>query len=419
MINSIVGIHTVELYNPSIHNCDGVLDDSMVSNYYFIKLPYKSNTTLTIPNIFQFEFLNIGGIPIPYLNANYPINYTSYQSSHEIIACEPNAIYFNSTYKATFSTRGGGNKIIIGKIINTIEGFPYADNYTYKAKTIFNNVVRIELVSTEIPYVNFNINRFNNRLYWKLLEDGDYIYSVVIPEGNYNMMSLPITLMNLMNGMVCINSASFMYFDIIININSHEVQIIAFTYTDISNKIPTCASFIFTSDDTLGSILGFKYTGMPNCITTFQHVTSNTSYYNMCPYDEVGNSMVFPNILNFNSNYNYMFLYINDYENINTNPNIMNAFAKILIRDDNLINGNIMFNTFVKHSPLVFEKPISSISEFKISFLLPDGSRPDFRNIDHSFTLKITEVITQCSNSGLNSKNSNYIETLENRTIML
>ena len=73
---------------------------------------------------------------------------------------------------------------------------------------------------------------------------------------------------------------------------------------------------------------------------------------------------------------------------------------------------NVMFNTFVKYCPLVFLSPQSCISEFKVQFLLPDGSRPNFRGMDHSFTLKITEIITQCYNTGLNSKNSNYTETI-------
>ena len=71
-----------------------------------------------------------------------------------------------------------------------------------------------------------------------------------------------------------------------------------------------------------------------------------------------------------------------------------------------------MFNTFVKYSPMVFLNPVSCISELKIKFMFPDGSLVDFRNLDHSFTLKITEIITQCYDSGLNSRNSNYLETL-------
>ena len=62
---------------------------------------------------------------------------------------------------------------------------------------------------------------------------------------------------------------------------------------------------------------------------------------------------------------------------------MMNCFTKILLKEN---CGEIMFNTFVKYSPMVFLNPVSCISELKIKFMFPDGSLVDFRNLDHSFT---------------------------------
>ena len=43
----------------------------------------------------------------------------------------------------------------------------------------------------------------------------------------------------------------------------------------------------------------------------------------------------------------------------------------------------------------------------------PDGTLPDFRNIDHSFTLRITEMVNYPRGTGLNSKKTTFLETLK------
>mgnify|MGYP003993124405 FL=1 len=103
-----------------------------------------------------------------------------------------------------------------------------------------------------------------------------------------------------------------------------------------------------------------------------------------------------------------LLLYLNDYEGIITNNEFDNAFSKILLTG---VTGDIMFNTFV-NSPLEFEIPINSINQFKIKFLYPDGTMPDFRNFDHSFTLRITEKITKPINTRINPNNYSYHEGL-------
>ena len=410
MINSILGIHNIEIYDSNIHNIEDLNiynENNIKTNYFFIKLPYKCITTTTCNCIFQCEIMNIGGIPLQNINANYPINYNNYQSSHEIIQADINAIYFYSSYKAIYSELGGGDKITIGKVINTIEGYIDPSNYVYKLNTTFNNVVKLEIVSSEINYTDMNITCNNNKLYWQYLEDGDHIYEITIPDGYYNRESLTTYMKNNMNNMKRINAEYNVSFDINIFNTTNEVQFSAFTWND-GERVPTTACFLFNRLYNIGDILGFKYCGEPCAITPFSHITSNMNNYITSQFDKVHNTDCCINI--FNNINNYLFLYINDYENMLTNPNMMNCFTKILIKKQ--FNNEIMFNTFIKHSPMVFLIPQSCISEFKIKFLLPDGTKPNFRNIDHSFTLKVTEIITQCYNTGLNSKNYNYLETI-------
>jgi hypothetical protein len=54
--------------------------------------------------------------------------------------------------------------------------------------------------------------------------------------------------------------------------------------------------------------------------------------------------------------------------------------------------GDIIFNSFINY-PLEFDFPLPYLNELDIYFTYPDGTLVDFRNIDHSFTLRIVEKI--------------------------
>ena len=529
-INSIIGYNNIYKYSPNVDNSFlsstiynklllllNITQAELITNYFFIKLPFKyinSNVSLlnniyNLPKIFEFTFTSIGGIPLQYLNANYPINYLQYQSSQEITLIEPDFIYFKTPIFATTTEQSGGNSIIVGKIINTIEGYPDANNYTIQLKKSFTDIVRIELVSTEIPYVNFNIiNNNNNKIYWQYLDDGDYIYNVTIKEGSYDPASLINEMKLVMNKIPRIISTPtkpiYNLFDITVNNNSQEVQFIAYKYLNLPNcltlsldptfgdeivvmsikqynnfinigdtititgansigdvssqlingihivysidkdtsiytvlinlnqtyqninlvgnggqniniQIPANISFLFNYPNTIGNILGFKYVGEPNAITPFAHITSNFNEYILpTPYDEVGNSNISNSLLNLNGDFYYLLLYINDFEGIQTNNNINNAFSKIAMIGN---SGDVMFNTFI-NSPLEFDIPLNSFDEINVSFIFPDGSKPDFRNFDHSFTLRITEKINKVNRTGLNSQKISVLDMIKEINIM-
>jgi len=529
-INYILGLQQIYIYNPNdinsfisltqyetITSYFNISSNELQQNYFFIKLPFNYNNITTtsliynIPKIFEFQFMNIGGIDLPYLNANYPINYQEYQSYQEIIQIDTNNIYFNSSIQAIFTETSGGNNIIVGKIINSIEGYPNANQYTVELKKCFTDIVRIELVTTEIPYVDFNIKNNvttrNNKLYWKYLDDGNYIYSTSIYEGNYNPQSLISAIQTQMNSIPRIISSGtkivYNLFTVVFDSNTQEVQFQAYQQLNLPNSLtavqntvlgndiveliitqpnnfitvgstitisgaqkigdisstlinttftvysvnkdnntysvlitlsqtyqninlegngginvtiknPTNVSFLFNYPDTIGNILGFKYVGSNNAITPFNYIISNFNDYILkTPYDEVGNNTVSNSLLNLSGSNYYMLLYINDYEGIMTNVNISNAFSKILMMGN---SGDIMFNTFI-NSPLEFDIPINSMDEMKVSFLYPDGTQPDFRNFDHSFTLRITERQTTPVRTGLNSHKITEIEGIEEYSI--
>jgi hypothetical protein len=95
-------------------------------------------------------------------------------------------------------------------------------------------------------------------------------------------------------------------------------------------------------------------------------------------------------------------MYLNDIEFVYSNNNIPSAFAKIALSGS---PGDILFDTFISQPQYIYSKifPISSLTQITVKFLYPDGSRINFRNINHSFTLKITEEQEKNDNTNLNS----------------
>ena len=172
---------------------------------------------------------------------------------------------------------------------------------------------------------------------------------------------------------------------------------------------------IFTKSNTLGNILGFRDSGLSNAITNFSSVISNKDEYSNedgFSLNVVGNERNSNNYFNLTSDVKYIFMYINDYEEIVTNTTARDCFAKILVdtKDGLNLQGSAleyMVNTFVSY-PIEFNPPIPNLSQLQIKFSFPDGSLVNFGNVEHSLTLKITE-----DNYKSDNINSNLINIYE------
>jgi len=521
-INQITGIFNITL--PSIVNKTLPLTPEILlvfnvntvaeldPNYLMIELPYNfvisSNNYYVPSDVFKFSFLNIGGIPLPYINSDYPINYTHYQGYQEIINIDTNNIYIKSSITASNSIASGGNYVQIMLITNSIAGYPNANSYTINLKKNFNNVVRIELVSTEFPYIDFLVKtNINNKLYWKNLDDGNYVYQTSIPEGNYDSTSLVNAINLALNSTPRYTSTQqnpiYNIFTASLDTFSQEFKIICYKNNNLPNSLTATleningvdyvkliiyhpnnlvntnqtitiseatqignilttnyintdhvvysidtsnqtysvliaplnqitnssnvdltgnggpativktygsSGFLFDKSDTLGNILGFKNVGQKNAITPFNSIISNLNpYIQYTNLNSVGNIDNSISLINLSGNYYYILMYINDYECITNNSNQPTAFAKILLNGN---PGDILFNSFINY-PLEFDFPISTLNELSIYFTYPDGTLVDFRNIDHSFTLRIIEEIKRPYNTRLNSKDTSFFETIK------
>ena len=96
-------------------------------------------------------------------------------------------------------------------------------------------------------------------------------------------------------------------------------------------------------------------------------------------------------------------------EYIYLNNNLPSAFAKIQLSGN---PGDILFNTFIATPSNIYYKgfPIQTLTDIHVKFLYPDGSRIYFRNINHSFTLQITEEQYLNDDTYLNSQNISVID---------
>ena len=493
-------ILTKELLNISASEANASNDSIINNNFIFIDigLNYSNlvDNYILLDYIFKLTFLHINGISLGYLNANYPINDLNYQSSHciySIIDLDNFEILINAF--SCISNTTGGNNISIDKIFNSIEGYPEPNEYVINLKKPFNNVVAIELLSLEIPNVNNLIKKnYNDKLYWKNLDDGEHIYNIQLDEGFYDSKLLVKMLNNQMNLTKKINytdtNKEFNIFDINIELLLNKITFISYKiiklpnsfsikienidgvlyfvlniiqknntlikndkitiyeadnisfydennnikiidavyinkehiiyYVDTNNsydilldtvvkikysnyteqlfggkniriKMNSKFSLLFDKNNTIGEILGFKNVGSIFSNTDFKYEISNTdNYINSTNMNAIGNKINYTNgYLNLCGNYSYMLMYINDIEYVYNN-NLDSCFCKILL--PNLPN-EILFNTFVINSPNLYSNsfPITTLVDLKIKFIYPDGSKVNFKNLNHSFTLRIIE----------------------------
>jgi hypothetical protein len=229
-------------------NIDTILqDDYIYNNFLFVKLDFNfiSNSNLElykINHVYNIRLTSINGIPLNFINADYPINYDKKQGKHEVANIENDYIYIYTKSKAYSTGELGGSKISLFKILKTISGFPNAGEFSINLRNNFTNVVRIELVSSEFTFTDYVIkNGINNKLYWQHLDDGDKIYEISIPSGNYSATNLIETISTRLNNVERITSTPenriYNKFEIVLNTFTNRLEIKAFSQTVLPNSI--------------------------------------------------------------------------------------------------------------------------------------------------------------------------------------
>jgi hypothetical protein len=185
--------------------------------------------------------LHIKNIGLNQINANYPIspdrmtgsqiidsviNENFYTFSVSSLADSSTLTNYDTTFYNSTPNNGDGNNIMIIKVINDISGYPNNNNYQVNLQRNFYHVKQINLINTIFPITQKLVNATpvslqNNLFYWQNLSDGNNIYSVALPTGNYAISDLAAQLTTLINNTVRPNINSTTLVDDIYTYNTN------------------------------------------------------------------------------------------------------------------------------------------------------------------------------------------------------
>lgn len=199
-------------------------DGKIRRNIFYIELKKKYepiNGIFQTPNpqyAFSISFNYVGGIPINLLNTGYPISINFLNGYHEVssiiedvnkeivgytinLNAKSCGIIDFSTYSLNTDYNCGGNNIVEKEVLDIIKGYIDPNHYKIHLPQAYTNVISVKLLSSEIPNVEpviksnqINISENNNKLYWQNIDDGDYIYSLSINSGIYDLVDLKTVL---------------------------------------------------------------------------------------------------------------------------------------------------------------------------------------------------------------------------------
>lgn len=187
-----------------------------MDNVSFLKDNMGINTTTVATNLIQVKFLTLYGIPLEYLNSGDQTTISTVKPYFRVISSTDNTFTIDVAYNAIVEPGisfynyndmsnnsvdiltypyGGGTQCIALQVVSTDVGYPNPNQYVFKFDKTFVNVSEIELISTIFPNSQKTINNvatdiINNRIYWRNLSSGDYIYYLEITPGNYSLSEL-------------------------------------------------------------------------------------------------------------------------------------------------------------------------------------------------------------------------------------
>lgn len=177
-------------------------------DYFFVVLP----VTMQAPSSgdpyvlrtynYRLTIEAIGGVPLNRINARYPIDPDHLQGFHKIFDVRSNGYSIETPISAVIDINGGGKCIYVAKVDEVRTGYPRPNQYTIDLGRTFHDVISARLVSMEFPNTQRAIKdetsgRGNNKIYWNDIDDGDFLYSIEIPPGNYT----PAQLVEVMEGL--------------------------------------------------------------------------------------------------------------------------------------------------------------------------------------------------------------------------
>jgi hypothetical protein len=240
-------------------------------------------------------------------------------------------------------------------------------NFTYKPIVPYKNIIKVALVSAEIPNVFYTFTEERHNISFILITDVN-TYNIQIREGNYTAPLLMGEISRLFDESV--NAAEGRSLTAEINEVTGKVDIY-----DISGGASFDLDFetpFYTSRKTdwgLGYYLGYRN----------RYYTGNNSY--------IAESFSDVNVDQ------YVYLEINDYVACeqNTVENSIRCFAKIIVKENKYFTIFSDESAFLTNA-IIFPQP-QDIAKFNVRLIDVFGQTINLRDMGMSLALELTEVI--------------------------
>jgi hypothetical protein len=163
-----------------------------MSGALMIKIYEDSVSDVTI------KYKHAGGVPLNLINSDYPTGFNTINGykyiqdiinvsdigKHSYIIVELDRIGF-------INKNFGGDNVYISLINDIDQGYQNPNKYVIDLERMYNNIVMIRMISSCFPKSQNLImdglsgGKKNNRFYWQNIDDGNIVYNIEIPSGNY------------------------------------------------------------------------------------------------------------------------------------------------------------------------------------------------------------------------------------------
>ncbi len=319
-------------------------------------IKYTETTTKKVNNnTTSISMLNIFNIPINYIEADYPLSSYRRQGYHTIKYSGKNYYIIDVGKKAncenqnqfSFSTNindsdtifnsGGGKNIIVRKIINEESAYPSPSSYKIKLNRTFKNVSQIKMISSEIPNTFRLVSEYNNKLYWQNLNDGSYIYEIVLETGNYDPKTLSKEIEMKMNNVIRVPYMNETYPELYYAENNTET----YKYHNFVVSIDIIKDIVSFQSYRIVNLFGNKTISIPDnkIIVTLQshNLTNTSSFYLIVTDSSPGNLYI------NSSNRIYKLTSINDDGTLN----MLLDTTTIYISNNITVNSSIIYENLI------------------------------------------------------------------------
>jgi len=251
--------------------------------------------------------------------------------------------------------------ILIDSRDRNTNDYPDTNNYQVDLNQDYKEILKVELISSNIPKTEYLINLSNNNLTFSV---SSTTYDIQIPIGNYDINTLATALQNAMNaaGSGLSFTVSVISLTNKINISStSNFELLFNGGTELYNQTERA----IYKENSIGKILGFSPTDLSGALT----YTSDKQYNLHGP--------------------TYILLHISEFNNIDgLKSSVQDAFAKIPL--DTSHNEYKFFKNSNDYCvETVFSPPLAKLSQLNVRFLNYDGSFYDFGGLEHSFLIKL------------------------------